>query len=85
MEPIGLVFKNEGRGKVGEIMLMHKCVECGVTGKNRIAGDDDEEVVLEVFWGGCKSPTPGLLTEKDEREIITQLYGRPEAEKRLGK
>jgi DNA-directed RNA polymerase subunit RPC12/RpoP len=45
MKPIGKTFKKDG-----EEMIVHKCEKCGVTSKNRIAGDDSFEGVekLEV-------------------------------------
>lgn len=43
MKPIGLTFKKDG-----EIMLIHKCLKCGEFAKNRIAGDDDPQKILEI-------------------------------------
>jgi DNA-directed RNA polymerase subunit RPC12/RpoP len=53
MEPIGITFKDEGfdkwgKKKQGEIMLIHKCMVCGKISKNRIAGDDEPEKILEI-------------------------------------
>ncbi|NMB92116.1 MAG: RNHCP domain-containing protein [Parcubacteria group bacterium] len=90
MEPIGLTFKKEGQGKYGqkkqgELMLIHQCLKCGKISINRLAGDDDNKVILEVFE---KSKSMDLkqkqrlenqgievLSEKDRKEILIQLYG----------
>ncbi|HKY55571.1 MAG TPA: RNHCP domain-containing protein [Anaerolineales bacterium] len=53
MKPIGLTMK-KGRNKYrpesrGELMLIHKCVECQAVSINRIAADDDAETVITVF------------------------------------
>ncbi len=49
MEPIGLTFKHDGYGKIGEIMLIHQCSVCQKISINRIARDDPEHKILEVF------------------------------------
>lgn len=43
MEPIGKIFKKDG-----EEVIIHKCVECRFERKNRIAGDDDFELVKNL-------------------------------------
>ena len=40
MHPIGKLYKKDG-----EEMLVHKCEKCGFIRKNRIAGDDDWDLV----------------------------------------
>ena len=40
MAPIGKIFKKDG-----EEVIIHKCVSCSFVRKNRIAGDDDFELV----------------------------------------
>lgn len=89
MKPIGLTFKAAGDGKTGEIMVVHKCVKCGVVRKNRIAGDDKEEIILEIFKKSVEkavskeveaallSEDIHLLGKTDEREVLTQLFGKP--------
>jgi len=92
MKPVVLTFKYE-QEKTGELMLVHKCMLCGAVSKNRIAGDDKPESV-ECLFQKClelsaeeikelEGQGVKILTETDEREIITQLYGKPEAEGRL--
>ena len=93
MRPVGLVFKKNGT-KTGEIMVVHKCMVCGGASKNRIAGDDKPEVIEKLFKASLllseeeiqdlKDRGMELLTAGAEREIIAQLYGKPEAERRFG-
>jgi hypothetical protein len=94
MRPIGLTFKKEaldkyGKSKQGELMLIHQCSnpDCGKISINRIAGDDNPEVILEVFRASKilerdlkkKLEKDGikLLTGNDEGKIRTQLFGKP--------
>lgn len=78
LEPIGLAFKTEGGRKLGELCVVHRCLTCGVVRKNRLAGDDDPEVAIELFkLSLTKSSTFDVLAAEDADEIITQLFGRP--------
>lgn len=43
MEPVGKTYKKDG-----EEMVVHKCLKCGITSKNRIAGDDSFEGVEKL-------------------------------------
>jgi hypothetical protein len=43
MEPIAVAVKRSG-----EWMLIHRCVACGALRANRIAGDDDELVLMSL-------------------------------------
>ena len=43
MKPIGVVKRDDG-----EELLIHQCQGCGFVGKNRLAGDDDEQEVAKV-------------------------------------
>src|SRR5690349_4286657 len=53
MQPIGLALKPTPRKypgePQGELMLIHLCEACGEVVLNRIAADDDNEAILEVF------------------------------------
>ena len=53
MRPVGLslkwVDKKYGFNKPGELMLIHRCEECGKVSLNRIAADDDNQAILVVF------------------------------------
>lgn len=88
LKPIGLTFKKEADSK-GELMIVHQCVKCGAVEKNRIAGDDDEKILLSVFENGKKlnEDFSGIVVAKDsdEFEVLAQLFGIPEARKRLNK
>lgn len=44
MPAIGKIYKPDG-----EEVLIHKCKKCGVERKNRIAGDDDFELVEKLL------------------------------------
>ncbi|PKO11653.1 MAG: hypothetical protein CVU39_28195 [Chloroflexi bacterium HGW-Chloroflexi-10] len=52
MCPVGLAFKRTrnkyGSGQ-GELMIIHRCTDCGGVSINRIAADDDNEKLLRLF------------------------------------
>lgn len=85
MEPIGLTFKHEGYGKIGEIMLIHLCKKCQKISINRIARDDPEYKIVEVFGDSCnlndaikrRLDNDGiyLMRGADSRQLATQMYG----------
>ena len=86
MLPIGLTFKFEGRYKLGEIMLIHICSSCRKISINRIARDDPEHTILQLFrqsWGmnefnrSLIAKTDIYLASKDDEKIVQlQLFGR---------
>jgi hypothetical protein len=51
--PVGLTLKAAHKRypapAQGELMLIHRCTECGAVSINRIAADDDCATLLEVF------------------------------------
>jgi DNA-directed RNA polymerase subunit RPC12/RpoP len=53
MQPLGLALKRAakkyGSPAQGELMLVHRCTQCGRVSINRIAADDSDCSVLEVF------------------------------------
>jgi hypothetical protein len=89
MEPIGLTLKRRNkkyaRAAGGELMLVHRCTGCGGLSINRIAADDLEAEVLEVF--GKAEALPGeilaqiqgsgidLLGAGDRETVTRQLFG----------
>lgn len=95
MEPICLTFKAEGEGRTGEIMVVHSCKKCGTVGKNRIAGDDDPEIILGAFRQSLKTPVEpdlasrlaqagiALAGKREAEEVVTQLFGKPNLEAKL--
>ncbi len=57
MQPIGLTVKpsrNKYReNTTGELMLIHRCDDCGKLSINRIAADDQVEKLIEIFRLSC--------------------------------
>jgi hypothetical protein len=85
MKPIALTFKHEGLARQGELMLVHECAECGKTSINRIARDDDNDGILDVFTMSRSDDQLAMrlggqgvyvLGECDEREVRVQLFGQ---------
>ena len=91
MAPIGLTFKKEGFDKYkkprqGELMVIHQCQDCGQITINRLAADDDPQVILKIFEDSkkldkemmerLKNEGIRLLDEADRQEINTQLFGK---------
>lgn len=85
MEPVGLTFKHEGYGRVGEIMVVHLCLGCKKISINRVARDDPEHMILAVFTNSLRLNTAqrryfaergiDLLGEKDAQALRIQLFG----------
>jgi hypothetical protein len=86
MEPAGLTLKHEGYDRTGEVMLIHLCSACPKISINRIARDDPESKILEVFSQSfelgdtIKTRLGGngiyLLTQADDKELHVQLFGK---------
>lgn len=95
MEPIGVTLKHEGADKygkerLGDVMLVHRCTQCGAININRIAADDPEDLVVKVFdiSNIRLSPLPqetqdalsaqdiSLLTEKEKPLLMERLFGK---------
>ena len=90
MHPVGLTHK-PSRNKyaaqaIGELMLIHQCVECEAISINRIAADDVLDVILDVFETSS-SISSMLLQKITKSEIVflgedkinlvhRQLYGQ---------
>jgi hypothetical protein len=53
MQPIGLsvkkIRKKYGRCNHGELMLIHRCIDCGKIAINRIAADDDSQAAVNIY------------------------------------
>lgn len=88
MEPIGLTVKQVVKkygSTDGELMVIHNCTGCGKVSINRIAADDDPNVLLTIYEVSQNLPadTSRLLAGKNIRllqredgEIVqTQLFG----------
>ncbi len=90
MQPLALTLKRTSKKYSGEhrgeIMLVHQCEGCGKISINRIAADDNVEVLLEIFESSCsmksmdgfllKHDSIDLLTPKDRPILQVQLLGR---------
>lgn len=86
MVPIGLTMKwnhnKYARLADGELMLVHRCVDCGKLSINRIAADDRVDRLKELFhasfdWAVDIPANSGirLLSKEDAWLIDRQLYG----------
>ncbi|GAP12307.1 protein containg RNHCP domain [Longilinea arvoryzae] len=52
MRAVALTLKHNGNkyaADSGELMLVHVCTECGKVSINRIAADDDNDLILQIF------------------------------------
>lgn len=87
MRPVGLTLKQARKrypGR-GELMLIHRCEDCGRLSINRIAADDDPETLLGVFETSFSLDAPAralieqsgirALSPADRRAVTAQLYG----------
>ncbi len=90
MKPVGLTLKRS-RDKYtsdnhGELMLVHRCINCEELSINRIAADDDPDMLLTILRNSPKNH-PGLswtcringirlLEERHRHMIQSQLFGR---------
>jgi hypothetical protein len=89
MEPVGLTVKQRqnkyGNGNYGELMLIHRCWDCGKLSINRIAADDLTEHLLDIYQASLTLDLPTreqlkesgiwLLQGEDQRMVIQQLQG----------
>jgi hypothetical protein len=89
MVPVGLTLKksrDKYAGKQpGELMLVHRCEECGDLSINRIAADDDPQQLLAVFdqkpssfqqlHQACLAEKITLLQSQDRLIIQAGLFG----------
>ena len=89
MRPVGLALKKTrkkyGRAGLGELLLVHLCIECAEASLNRLAADDDPEVILKVFEGSLRlggmerrqlaDGQIEMLDEANRGLVMTQLFG----------
>ncbi len=94
MRPVGLTMKRTrnkyARENQGELMLIHQCTACGKVSINRIAADDDADLLLEVLEKSdpmdeqlarqLEKEGIQALQMKDERLIRVQLFGKSDSE-----
>jgi hypothetical protein len=89
MQPIGLTIKRSqdkyGKTRLGELMVVHQCKECGKLSINRIAADDLVERLTEIFYASIRlerslkdqlcANAIHLLEEDEWRLVVTRLHG----------
>lgn len=89
MRAIGLTFKNEGVNKYGqlrqgELMLIHICSSCGKISINRIAADDNTDLILSLLSSDglvgdkadkLKTNSIEPLDSSDTEQVKTLLFG----------
>lgn len=83
MQPVGLTLKRIPKkygDTSGELMLVHCCTECGKLSINRIAADDDSDVMLALLDtpDHAKLMAAGIqpLTAADFARVQEQLFGK---------
>ena len=86
MAPVGLTVKRSrdkyAFGLQGELMLVHRCTDCGTLSINRIAADDDAVRMLEslgrpptTLTQECLVQGITLLAEHDSAVVEERLFG----------
>lgn len=79
MQPIGLTLKNittnpyTGRTS-GELMIVHRCLRCGHLSRNRIAGDDYPDAIIDLL-SHTDTIDNHLLTLLDKEIVLITLFG----------
>ena len=92
MRPIGLTTKR-GRNKYaserdGELMLIHRCTVCAKIVINRIAADDSDAAISELFEESCRASADlgaelsragvSMLGASDRDLVRRRLFGNRE-------
>lgn len=87
MQPIGLTVKrtNKKYERRGELMLIHRCSDCGKLSINRIAADDIPEAIYSVFEKSDRLSSVQrreielagieILGSSEQTTVIEQLFG----------
>jgi hypothetical protein len=90
MQPVGLALKHTrkkyGLAACGELMLVHRCLECVKISANRIAADDDPLLVFGLYADSLQmeqsakdaiqSAGVDLLDARHEHIVRAQLFGK---------
>lgn len=90
MQPVGLTLKKSARKysrpNQGELMLIHRCLDCGRLSINRIAADDIADELYRVFAASFRMTeelraamtASGInpLLPRDTRLVCLRLFGR---------
>ncbi len=82
MRPVALTLKATRKKYApgrGELMLVHRCEECGRLSLNRIAADDDAEIVISLVEHplrlGAEADGIILLSPGEREVVLRQLFG----------
>lgn len=90
MRPIGVTLKRTrkkyGMAQYGELMLIHRCEDCGRLSVNRIAADDDANLIYELYRVALQLDSQtraeleasdiNALSEEQEWIVRAQLFGK---------
>ncbi len=88
MSPVGLCLKRSRKKYpgAGELMLIHRCTGCQAFSINRLAADDDVEVILAVFENdwllsgadrlALEAQGIAALSAQEVEEVRRQLFGK---------
>ena len=90
MKPIGLTLKRRSKKYAshdqGELMIVHRCEDCGHFAINRIAADDDNETIVAVYRNSLHGNESlarrlidegiVLLGEADQHIVEWRLFGQ---------
>ena len=90
MQPVGLALKSTrkkyGLAASGELMLVHRCLECGKISANRIAADDDPLLIYRLYADSLQmeqlvkdsiaAAGVGLLDIRHKAIVCAQLFGK---------
>ncbi len=93
MQPIGLTIKrtrNKYAGdRDGELMLIHRCTICAKVAINRIAADDSDAAILQIFNRSAQTDAAcqaeldhiglALLLADDTDLVWERLFGKSRA------
>jgi len=89
MQPIGLTIKPAHNKyaccQLGELMLIHRCSDCGKLSINRLAADDQTDNIAHIYRASLNLDEETLqhlyeagihpLLGRDEFTVVSQLYG----------
>jgi hypothetical protein len=90
MQPVGLTLKRIQKKYLsenqGELMLIHQCGDCARLSINRIAADDDNDLILAIFEHSftmdrtlrAQIEAMGIraLSESGREIVLTRLFGQ---------
>lgn len=88
MHPVALTMKLSPKKysrSGGELMVVHSCSGCGKVSANRLAADDDAEIVWQIFEKSLQTVPANyreiafagvnILSEVDRLAVSRQLFG----------